>query len=477
MSMITKRRFASILLITALLSGCSVYTPPAEYEPKIDFEESFLDTGLETPDRWWEDFNDPELAKVVEATLDDNLSLRMAWSRLDQMHALARVAGAGLYPSVDLAVGGERQKLGGDQNVSPLGPQDDTTDTVFASLSVAYQVDLWKKISNRRRAALFDHQSTRQALEATALALTGVTGELWYGIASEQATLELLDEQLNVGQDFLDLVQLRFANGLASAVEVLQQRLQVESTRNQIPATSIRLATQKHQIAAVLGREPRSRTPLPGAILPDLPPLPETGVPITVLRSRPDVRTAELRLAAADHRLAAAIADRYPSLSFSATLGGQADSFSNVLDQWFVNLAGNVLAPIFAGGRLAAEADRNRAVVEENFYAWESALLAACTEVEDALVTERGLAESNRILETQLDLAEENLKRSRTLYVHGLTDYLNVLTALQALQGLQRQEIATQQALLANRIRLYVALGGSWTGHLDKTTSQAEEQI
>jgi outer membrane protein TolC len=212
------------------------------------------------------------------------------------------------------------------------------------------------------------------------------------------------------------------------------------------------------------------------AELPVLPPLPASGVPLEALRARPDVRAAELQLTAADHRLAVAIADRYPSLSLSAAAGGQAESFSDVLDQWFLNLAANLLAPVFDGGRRAAEADRNRAVVEERFYAWESALLAACAEVEDGLVAERGLDQTNRILGTQLELAEASLERSRALYVNGLTDYLTVLTALQSLQNLQRQAISTRQELLANRISLHIALGGSWSGSLEPPTPRAEEQ-
>lgn len=470
-------RLAAVVAATAVLAACSLYRPRTELEPEITFRGSFLNTGVEAPDRWWEDFEDPELTRLIEATLDDNLSLRMAWSRLDQMRAVARAAGAGRYPNADLAISGERQKLGGDQTASSLGPQDDTVDTMFASLTLGYQADLWKKINNRRKATLLDQQSSRQDLEATAFALTGAAGELWYGIAAEQATLELLDEQLQVGQEYLDLVQLRFANGLASAVEVLQQRLLVETTRNQIPATTTRLATRKHQLAVLLGREPRARTPLPAAELPDLPPLPATGVPIEVLRTRPDVRAAELQVMAADHRLAVAIADRYPSLSFSATVGGQAETFSDVLDQWFLNLAGNLLAPLFDGGRRAAEADRNRAVVEERFYAWETALLSACSEVEDSLVAERGFHETDRILRTQLELAEASLERSRALYVNGLTDYLNVLTALQSLQTLQRQAVSTRQELISNRIRLYLALGGSWSRALENPTPTAEETI
>jgi outer membrane protein TolC len=180
------------------------------------------------------------------------------------------------------------------------------------------------------------------------------------------------------------------------------------------------------------------------------------------------VRAAELQAIAADHRLAVAIADRYPSLSISATVGGQAEKIPDVLDRWFLNLAGNLLAPILDGGRRAAEADRNRAVVEERIWAWQAVLIGACAEVEDALVIERNLRETHEILESQIDLAGTTLERSRAQYVNGLTDYLTVLTALQSLQELQRQAILTEQELLENRIRLYLALGGSWSHELEE---------
>jgi NodT family efflux transporter outer membrane factor (OMF) lipoprotein len=466
----------TIVALATLTAGCSTYQPRAEFGPRFQLQQSFMEAGVETSERWWEDFQDPGLDLLIESTLDDNLTLRTAWSRLDQMQAVARITGAGHYPSVDLVVGAERQKLGGDQTVSLFGPKDATVNAMLANLTVCYQVDLWKKISNSRKAAVLDLATSRQDVEATALALSGAAGELWFGLAADRAILELLDEQLEVGHEYLDLVQLRFANGLASAVDVYQQRLQVETTRNQIPATRARLATQKHQIAVLLGREPRTRTPVPDALLPVLPPLPATGVPLEVLRSRPDVHAVELQIMAADHRLAMAIADRYPSLRLSTTVGGQDESFSDLLDNWFVNLAANLLAPILDGGRRAAEADRSRAVVEELMYSWEAALLTACREVEDALVTEHGLNETHKILNGQLELAEATLERSRALYVNGLTDYLTVLTALQALQSLERQALRTQHQLLGNRIRLYLALGGSWTQSLDTPIVQVEKQ-
>ncbi len=459
-------------VLSLLLFGCAARDPRPSIEPSVELQRSFDSRGLgaqalEVGDRWWETFGDPELTALVERALENNLSLRMAWARMKQMRALARAAGSARYPNVDLAASVERQELEGDV--------DTTVDTAFASLTVGYQVDLWGKISSSYKAALLDGQASRSDLEATALALTGSAGELWFTIAASQATLRLLDEQVKVGEDILGMVERRFANGLASASDVLSQRLHVETTRGQIPWATSELAALEHQLAVLLGSEPQAPTPHPATELPVLPPVPQTGVPIEVLRARPDVRAAELRVAASDQRLAVALADRYPSLAISAGVGGQGEHLSGLLDSWFLSLGASLLTPVFDGHRREAEADRSRAVVEEALYAWESTLLVACAEVESALARERGLLETTRILAVQLDLGAENLSTARALYRSGLTDSLTVLIALQSLQDLQRQAISTRADLLRNRIGLHLALGGSWFGDLEDPTESAEE--
>ena len=185
-----------------------------------------------------------------------------------------------------------------------------------------------------------------------------------------------------------------------------------------------------------------------------------------MLRNRPDVKAAELRLIAADHRLAAAIADRFPSINLSAGITGQTDKIENVFSQWISTLAGSLTAPVFDAGRRKAEADRNRAVVRELFYRWKAGLINAFTEVEDTLVTEEGLLETYKSTKSQVELAEMTLGRSRSLYVNGLTDYLTVLTSLRALQNLERAEIGIKKSLISNRIKFHSALGGDWPGRL-----------
>ena len=276
--------------------------------------------------------------------------------------------------------------------------------------------------------------------------------------------LALLEAQLEVSQEYVDLVESRFANGLATAVDVYFQRLQLAATERQVPLARQTIKTLSHQLAVLLGNQPTQSVGVLNKNLGTLRQLPETGIPTEVLRHRPDVHAAELRLIAADQRVGMAIADRFPSLGINITGGGQAEAFADVLDNWFVSLGASLLAPIFDAGRRKAEVARNRAVVQESFANWEAALLDAFREVEDALVTEEGILSRQEILNRQLKLADAALERSRSNYIHGLTDYLNVLTSLQAQYALQLEDITFRLDLLTNRVRLHAALGGgTWS--------------
>ena len=451
--------FFLILPVTA----CTVHKPLKDVEPQVKLPESFS-AGQTLPpvDKWWKEFEDSELDSLIDEALSENLTLRMAWARLDQARQAAKISGAGRYPSLDLALGAQHQHIGGDL---PPG-YEENEDTFSAALTLGYQVDLWKKIKNSRSAAMLDFEAGRTDLEATALTVAANTAELWASLMEQQALLNLLDEQLEAGTRYLKLVESRFGQGISSAVDVYQQRLQVENIKAQFPKTRMQQKLLEHQLAIMLGREPTAVIPVSGIDLPKVNELPPTGIPAEVLRKRPDVRSVELRLLAADHRLASAIADRFPSISLSATAGYQSSEISNLFDHWITNLAGNLLAPVFDAGRRKAEAERNRAVVKELFLQWQAVLLRAYAEVEDALVTEEGLLETYTSTVKQVELAEQTLERSRSLYINGLTDYLTVLNSLQALQGLERAEISIRKSLISNRIKLHSALGGTWPGEL-----------
>lgn len=461
------RLLAALLLFVVLLAGCSVRKEMDPVEAPEATAEDFSISGSEAiPDKWWLAFDDSELNQVIDRALDDNLNLKQAWNRLSQVRAIARVSESFKLPSVEASASGQRQRSGQPGfNPSTFSPSK-TIDSFNVSVTASYQVDIWNRIGASAQADILTISATRKDVEATASAIVSSIAEIWYSIAEQQVVIDLLKAQLKVNEDFLKLVELRFSQGNASALDVFQQRLQLEATRNQLAPAQTTVKVLKHQLAVLLGEQPGAEIPLPRKKLPELPGLPGTGLPADLLRNRPDIRAAEYRIYAADRRVAAAIADQFPSLGISSSGGAFANDIADLFDRWFVNIAGNILGTIFDGGRKDSAVEQAEAGLRDSLLSWKLAILNGIREVEDALAREQGNEQVLRGIEKQLELARQTLEQSRRRYVNGLTNYLNVLSSLQALQQLERAEVSARKRVLSNRINLYVALGGDWTGEL-----------
>jgi NodT family efflux transporter outer membrane factor (OMF) lipoprotein len=432
--------------------------------------DSYSASGaVPAPERWWNSFSDPRLDDLVETALQGNLTIGQAWARLDQARALVRAAGAARWPGVDADATASRTRSGLESFNTTTRELSRTIDSLSLGATLSYQVDLWGKIDAQQQAEVLSFEASRRDLEATAQTIAGSIADTWFAVIEQRAALALFREQLAVNEEYLRLVELRFSQGLASAVEVFQQRLQVAATRNQIPQAETSLAVLENLLSVLSCRAPDHAQIPAGDDLPALPELPAMGVPADLVRNRPDVRAAELRLFAADRRVAIAVADRFPSLRFSSTAGVRSTGVSDLLDRWFVNLVGNLAGPIFDGGRRAAEEERTRAVLDERLGAWQLAVLTAVREVEDALVQEQGQRAVQEGVRQQIELTRQTLDRARSRYLNGLSDYLNVLTSLQNLQRLERTELQGRRQLLANRVRLLLALGGSWVERLERS--------
>jgi outer membrane protein TolC len=174
------------------------------------------------------------------------------------------------------------------------------------------------------------------------------------------------------------------------------------------------------------------------------------------------VRAALIRLGAADHRVAAAIADRFPRISLSARAETGAEKLRDLFDNWLASMAANILAPIFDAGRRKAEVQRARAAASERLHAYGDAVLGALREVEDAITSERRGAEYLANVSGRLEIARKLTARTRARYVNGQGDYLPVLLALRAEQNLERVGLGARLSLIEYRIGLYRALGGAW---------------
>jgi len=457
----------STATLALTLAACSphrvVHNPP----PPVPVPESYGTAATEraTPEEWWRDFHDEDLNRLVARGLRDSLQIRAAWARLRQANAVARQAASGKWPQLSFSASAARQK-NRFQLSEPIGEITTRTNQFSASVSAAYEVDLWKRIGSQASGAVLDAQAFRDDVEAMAISMAAEISEAWFDLVLQRAQRKLLTAQLETNTTYLELVQLRFEQGFASALDVYQQQQQVVATRAQLSLVESAIAALGFRLAALLGQPPRTVVAGERDVLPDLPPLPGTGIPADLLERRPDVRAARRRVEAADHRVAAAIAERLPGLRLSGSTSLQDSNIAEIIATPLWSIIASVTQPLFAGGRLEAEVERNRAVVEERLMQYGQVLLVAMTEVESALVQERQQIDNIAALEEQVEIAEKALREARARYREGLIDYLPVLTALQAQQGVELRLLQTRRQLLSYRIQLCRALGGTWTSRL-----------
>lgn len=448
---------AAALAVAAalLLSGC-LWTPRPVESP-VELPAAFSAVGeAPAPERWWLSFEDQALNALVTDALAGNFSFLAVRDRLDQARAVAVRSGAALWPTLDGRAGASR-----DVTRSPATGRVYDTDYSLGVFA-AYEVDLWGRIRAGRGAARLDVGATEQDLRAAAISLTATVARTWYRLVETRAQLALVDEQLEVNRQYLDVITLQFHKGQVGATDVLQQKQLVERTRGDRIRLQSARAVLEHELAVLAGRPPGTLETPSAATLPELPPLPTPGVPVAWVRRRPDVVAAERRVQAADARLAAAIADRFPRLSLSADAVTSADRVADLFDNWIASLAANLTAPLFQGGRLRAEVDRTRAVAAERLHAYGQTVLVSLAEVENALVREARQAAYVRSLVEQLALARQAKNQTLENYTKGTTDFLRYLTALQSYQRLQREVVAARSELVLFRIDLYRALAGGW---------------
>jgi NodT family efflux transporter outer membrane factor (OMF) lipoprotein len=440
--------------IVLVLTSCAT----APVSPSIDVPGGFSAAGeANAPDRWWEAFEDDELNRLIERGVTDNLDIRMAWDRLDQAAALTKMAGAPLWPDVNAALGVSDIDSSGTSNPFTIDGSSYT-----ASLTAAYEIDIWGRIRSGRDAARADMRASSEDLDAIAITVSAEIAGAWYELQEHRSHLDILLEQVEVNETFLELLEIRFNQGLAGAVDVLQQRQQLAATQGEIPLVEARIEVFEHEIAVLLGDSPRSGVAAGGTGLPELPLLPDTGLAADLMLRRPDVRAAKLRVEAADERVAAAIAERFPKLSISISAQDTEREFRSLFDNWVLNLAANLTAPIFDGRRRRSEVERSGAVANERLHDFEKKVLIALKDVENALVLERRQAEFAASVDDQVGLARQTVEFTKHRYINGDTDYLPVLIALRTSQALERRQLEAEGRVVRSRIDLYRALAGAW---------------
>ena len=467
----------SLLLLSLMLASCSFYTARRDIAPPVEIPQTYSSEAGESflPDRWWEAFEDERLNTLVSDLLGSNLDLEQAWARLDQAEALAIQAGSTLKPKVTLEAATTRARTYASSSLSGGDAVPMHTRQHSLGLAASYEIDLWGRIGSIDRAAGYDLAAVRLDLETAAMSLTAQVVQNWYSLIEQTSQLRLARTQVEASSTQLDLIRLRFSWGLASALDVYQQRQQLASRSAQIPLIEAQITVFAHQLNVLLARAPGTPVEDIPDILPELWSRPQIGIPADLLRRRPDVEAARMRVDAADQRVASAVSERFPRVAISGSRGYGAQSFADLFDRMIWNVAGSIVAPIYDGRAKSAEVKRTKAVVEERLYGYAQVVLKALAEVEDALEREQKQLEHVGRLTEQLEISQSTLDEAYNQYINGLSDYLTVLSALNSFQQTQRELLTARSTLISYRIALCRSLGGTWTAEIARENQTGEK--
>ena len=443
-----------IMLAICVISTSSCIQRHENYSaPPVDFPDQFSLSGDRKAETlWWLELKDPQLVTLIEHAFSDNFSLLIARDRLAETRATARRAGAILRPTVDTGVNGATR-----ENYQT----ETSTNTLLLELAASYEIDLWGRLAATSDAAVLDTQATQADLQTAATTIAAEVAQTWYRIVETRLQIQLVQKQKETNDHVLELITARFRAGQIGAADVLQQRQLIETNRAELAGLSRNLRLAQHQLSLLLGEPPGIYTPPESLLLPSLPPLPETGLPVDLITKRPDIRSSYFQLQAADKRVASAIADKLPRLSISAELYTSGSRASDLFNNWFTTLVANLAAPLIDGGQRQAEVEKRQAIARQLLNHYGQAIIQAIGEVEDALIQEKTQIEIVKSLNIRLELAAQTVKHVTIRYRSGVEDYQRVLLALLSHQELQRKIIESTLLLVNYRISLYRALGGN----------------
>ncbi|MFI4910425.1 MAG: TolC family protein [Sedimentisphaeraceae bacterium JB056] len=441
---------------------CMILTSCAQKETELDIEldvpqsldEKNVSSEFSTSDKWWENFGDADLNNLISTALDDNLSLNQMWQRVEQAKQAAAISGADLAPSVDISGNAERNRT------ITTNDKKSYSSLYSTGLIVNYELDIWGRVAANAAAGIYQWQASEEDYNAAKISIASQIANAWFGYIETNRRIQIINQQIKLNEDTLDIITMQFKRGQAEAVDVLQQRQLLESSRGDKTLLNSQLDILKTQLAVLTGKSP-GKIEIPTRYnLPEINSMPQTGSVSELLNRRPDIKSAYLKIKSYDRTLAAAVANKMPKINLSAAIVTSDDQLKGLFDSWQSNIAADLIMPLFDSGKTEAEVKRQEALKKEATYAYIETVYNAIKEVRDALSQERNQELYLESLSKQMQLSKQSVERIFDSYTKGRSDFLRLLSVQLSDQNLELSIVSARKNLISYRIDIYKALAG-----------------
>jgi NodT family efflux transporter outer membrane factor (OMF) lipoprotein len=462
-----------------MLTGCVTvgpdYIPPDQSSLPASWH-SQLENGLVANKtdsmalaQWWTTLDDPVLSSLVSRAVDGNLDVMEAKARVREARARRGLSKADMFPTLDASGSATRSRSNDKEN-----------SLYSAAFDAGWEVDLFGGVRRSVEAAEADLQASNEDLYDTLVSLTAEVALNYLELRMYQAQLATNEENLELQRETYELTKWRHEAGLEDELAFQEARYNLEYTRSQIPTLRNSVEESKNRIAVLLGKQPGTLHEELNAVapIPIIPPEIAVGIPADTLRCRPDIRKAERELAAQTARIGVATADLYPKFRLAGSIGLESDTVSGLSKSSgnFWNIGPSVSWNIFDAGAIRRNIDIQSAIQEQYLKAYESAILNALEEVENALVAYA--EEQNRYasLNEAVESAKIAVELSKTKYEAGTIDFGDLLEVERSLLTYQMKLIESDGTKASNLVRLYKVMGGGWNMPANEKENESKDK-
>ncbi|MBA3035318.1 MAG: efflux transporter outer membrane subunit [Desulfobacterium sp.] len=456
-----------LLLCLILVIGCAVgpnfkpieATLPSTWAgpaPKSD-------TGTEKEIAgWWAAFNDPILVSLVKRATDSNLDVKQAEARIRQARAARGVSISGFGPVIN-AVSSYRRS---HSPQSTAGSDGITSNQYQAGFDAAWELDIFGGVRRSVEAADADLQAAVEGRRDVLVTLAAEVAVNYIDLRAYQQRLIIARNNLAAQNHTAELTHKRVSAGFASSLDAANADAQAATTAAQIPLLEASTEQAIYSLSLLIGREPaalltelRDLSEIPAAS-PSVP----VGVPSDLLRRRPDIRRAEAQIHAATARIGVATADLFPKFSISGSVGFQNDEFNSWMDRVnrFWSFGPSVSWQIFNTGKTISNIELQKALQEQSAITYKQTILTALQEVDNSLIASAKEEERKKAFSDAVTANKKAVDLAKQLYIHGQTDFLNVLLAQRSFYASEDALAQSTRTVSTNLVALYKALGGGW---------------
>lgn len=458
---------AFICATVLVLGGCAFVGPVARHD--IALQENWNEAASTqapsappTPD-WWRGFASPRLDALIADAFVGSPDLRAQGERVVQAELALRVTRSSLFPGLSLSGNsGWSRNDTGNRGGSIVTERKNTA----LNLSASYELDLWGRVSASIQSNEAGLTASRYDYDSARLSLAASVAATYFQYLASIERLSIARENLAIAERVLKVVDARYRNGAASALDLSRQKTTVLTQRAQIDPLEVQVRQTRTALDILRGHPPgadalpqSSSEQLTNLVIPAI----DAGLPSELLLRRPDIASAEARLLAAAADIGVARAELFPSINLSAG-GGLASDFllSLASPGTTVSLTAALVQTVFDGGRRRAQIDIAHSRERELLENYRKTILSSLKEVEDAL---SNAARDTRQEEAQTQILEEadrSLRLAELRYREGAADLLTVLDAQRTRFAVQDQLAQLRLARLTNAVNLYKTLGGGW---------------